>query len=146
MSISSKLFVMASGESNVYGTWYYWNFRTSSFKQVACLILHDEHTNYPIIRLSYLLTSPYINIVWLNSINMSTICAQVIWIFFLKIAWRMLCRCFDIFKCWLNSYRVICVILNVSCSLNYYLRFHYLSSFAKARHKSVLCTLTAIEM
>jgi hypothetical protein len=34
-SISSKLF----GEANVYGSSYYWNFRTSSFKQVACLIL-----------------------------------------------------------------------------------------------------------
>ena len=39
MSISSKLFVIASGEANVYGSSYYWNFRTSSFKQVACLIL-----------------------------------------------------------------------------------------------------------
>ena len=38
-SISSKLFVIASGEANVYGSSYYWNFRTSSFKQVACLIL-----------------------------------------------------------------------------------------------------------
>ena len=38
-SISSKLFVIASGEANVYGLSYYWNFRTSSFKQVACLIL-----------------------------------------------------------------------------------------------------------
>ena len=37
-SISSKLFVIASGEANVYGSSYYWNFRTSSFKQVACLI------------------------------------------------------------------------------------------------------------
>ena len=27
------------GEANVYGSSYYWNFRTSSFKQVACLIL-----------------------------------------------------------------------------------------------------------
>ena len=41
-SISSKLFVIASGEANVYGSSYYWNFRTSSFKQVACLILKDE--------------------------------------------------------------------------------------------------------
>ncbi len=40
-SISSKLFVIASGggEANVYGSSYYWNFRTSFFKQVACLIL-----------------------------------------------------------------------------------------------------------
>jgi hypothetical protein len=40
-SILSKLFVIASGggEANVYGSSYYWNFRTSSFKQVACLIL-----------------------------------------------------------------------------------------------------------
>ena len=40
-SISSKLFVIVSGggEANVYGSSYYWNFRTSSFKQVACLIL-----------------------------------------------------------------------------------------------------------
>ena len=40
-SIPSKLFVIASGggEANVYGSSYYWNFRTSSFKQVACLIL-----------------------------------------------------------------------------------------------------------
>jgi hypothetical protein len=42
-SISSKLFIIASGgasgEANVYGSSYYWNFRTSSFKQVACLIL-----------------------------------------------------------------------------------------------------------
>ena len=38
-SISSKLIVIASGEANVYGSSYYWNFRTSSFKQVACLIL-----------------------------------------------------------------------------------------------------------
>jgi hypothetical protein len=40
-SISSKLFINASGggEANVYGSSYYWNFRTSSFKQVACLIL-----------------------------------------------------------------------------------------------------------
>ena len=40
-SISSKSFVIASGggEANVYGSSYYWNFRTSSFKQVACLIL-----------------------------------------------------------------------------------------------------------
>ena len=40
-SISSKLFVITSGggEANVYGSSYYWNFRTSSFKQVACLIL-----------------------------------------------------------------------------------------------------------
>ena len=30
------------GEANVYGSSYYWNFRTSSFKQVACLILKDE--------------------------------------------------------------------------------------------------------
>jgi hypothetical protein len=28
------------GEANVYGSSYYWNFRTSSFKQVACLILY----------------------------------------------------------------------------------------------------------
>ena len=43
-SISSKLFVIASdgGEANVYGSSYYWNFRTSSFKQVVCLILKDE--------------------------------------------------------------------------------------------------------
>jgi hypothetical protein len=27
------------GEANVYGSSYYWNFRTSFFKQVACLIL-----------------------------------------------------------------------------------------------------------
>ena len=27
------------GEANVYGSSYYCNFRTSSFKQVACLIL-----------------------------------------------------------------------------------------------------------
>jgi hypothetical protein len=26
-------------DNNVYGSSYYWNFRTSSFKQVACLIL-----------------------------------------------------------------------------------------------------------
>jgi hypothetical protein len=41
-SISSKLFVIASGggEANVYGSSYYWKFRTSSFKQVACLILY----------------------------------------------------------------------------------------------------------
>ena len=41
-SKSSKLFVIASGdgEANVYGSSYYWNFRTSSFKQVACLILY----------------------------------------------------------------------------------------------------------
>ena len=38
-SISSKLFVIASGEANVYGSSYYWNLRTSSFKQVARLIL-----------------------------------------------------------------------------------------------------------
>jgi hypothetical protein len=43
-SISSKLFVIASGggEANVYGSSYYWNFRTSSFKQVACLILANS--------------------------------------------------------------------------------------------------------
>ena len=43
-SISSKLFIIASGggEANVYGSSYYWNFKTSSFKQVACLILKDE--------------------------------------------------------------------------------------------------------
>ena len=43
-SISSKLFVIASGggEANVYGSSYYWNFRTSSFKQVACLILQNN--------------------------------------------------------------------------------------------------------
>jgi hypothetical protein len=40
-SISSKLFVIASGEANVYVSSYYWNFRTSSFKQVACLILSE---------------------------------------------------------------------------------------------------------
>jgi hypothetical protein len=39
LKVSSKLFVIASGEANVYGSSYYWNFRTSSFKQVACLIL-----------------------------------------------------------------------------------------------------------
>jgi hypothetical protein len=33
-SISSQLFVIASGEANVYESSYYW-----SFKQVACLIL-----------------------------------------------------------------------------------------------------------
>jgi len=27
------------GEANVYRSSYYWNFRTSFFKQVACLIL-----------------------------------------------------------------------------------------------------------
>jgi hypothetical protein len=27
-------------EANVYGSSYYWNFKTSSFKQVACLILY----------------------------------------------------------------------------------------------------------
>jgi hypothetical protein len=31
------------GEANVYGS-YYWNFRTSSFKQVACLILFNVGT------------------------------------------------------------------------------------------------------
>ena len=43
-SISSKLFVISSGggEANVYGSSYYWNFRTSSFKQVACLILANS--------------------------------------------------------------------------------------------------------
>jgi hypothetical protein len=30
------------GEANVFGSSYYWNFRTSSFKQVACLILKNE--------------------------------------------------------------------------------------------------------
>ena len=50
-SISSKLFVIASdgGEANdggnVYGSSYYWNFRTSSFKQVACLILKPKNVN-----------------------------------------------------------------------------------------------------
>ena len=34
-SISSKLFVIASGAANVYGLSYYRNFRTSSFKQVV---------------------------------------------------------------------------------------------------------------
>jgi hypothetical protein len=29
-------------DNNVYGSLYYWNFRTSSFKQVACLILGSE--------------------------------------------------------------------------------------------------------
>ena len=43
-SISSKLFVIASGDANVYGSSYYWNFRTSSFKQVACLILTKVKT------------------------------------------------------------------------------------------------------
>jgi hypothetical protein len=38
------LFVIASGggEANVYGSSYYCNFRTSSFKQVACLILDNN--------------------------------------------------------------------------------------------------------
>ena len=45
MSISSKLFVIASGETNVYGSSYYWNFRTSSFKQVAYLILFTVAEN-----------------------------------------------------------------------------------------------------
>ena len=31
-------FASGGGEANVYGSSYYWNFRTSSFKQVACLI------------------------------------------------------------------------------------------------------------
>jgi hypothetical protein len=30
---------VCGGVANVYGSSYYWNFRTSSFKQVACLIL-----------------------------------------------------------------------------------------------------------
>jgi hypothetical protein len=29
-------------DNNVYRSSYYWNFRTSSFKQVACLVLKDE--------------------------------------------------------------------------------------------------------
>ena len=34
------------GEANVYESSYYWNFRTSSFKQVACLILeHDVYND-----------------------------------------------------------------------------------------------------
>ena len=43
-SISSNVFIIASGggEANVYGSSYYWNFRTSSFKQVACLILFNK--------------------------------------------------------------------------------------------------------
>ena len=45
-SISSKLFVIASGEANVHGSSYYWNVRTSSFKQVACLILHFIHISF----------------------------------------------------------------------------------------------------
>ena len=45
-SISSKLFVIASGESNVYGSSYYWNFRTSSFKQVAYLMLNLVRSTY----------------------------------------------------------------------------------------------------
>ena len=45
MSISSKLFVIASGETNVYGSSYYWNLRTSSFKQVAYLILFTVAEN-----------------------------------------------------------------------------------------------------
>ena len=45
-SISSKLFVIASSEANVYGSSYYWNFRTSSFKQVACLMLNLVRSTY----------------------------------------------------------------------------------------------------
>ena len=43
------------GEANVYGSSYYWNFRTSSFKQVACLILCSKilqdtgEWNWPVI-------------------------------------------------------------------------------------------------
>ena len=50
-SISSKLFVIASGggEANVYGSSYYWNFRISSFKQVACLILSKHKFNNTIL-------------------------------------------------------------------------------------------------
>ena len=33
-------------DNNVYGSSYYWNFRTSSFKQVACLILCPEGVTY----------------------------------------------------------------------------------------------------
>jgi hypothetical protein len=54
-SISSKLFVIASGEANVYGSSYYWNFRTSSFKQVACLILLHETPNLSSV--NYLMTT-----------------------------------------------------------------------------------------
>ena len=36
--------LIASGEANVYGSSCYWKFRTSSFKQVACLILKEQLT------------------------------------------------------------------------------------------------------
>ena len=52
-SISSKLFVIA----NVYGSSYYWNFRTSSFKQVACLILTSLWTS---VLLTYICSSFYV--------------------------------------------------------------------------------------
>ena len=39
------MFVIASGEANVYGSSYYWNLRISSFKQVACLILQGIVNN-----------------------------------------------------------------------------------------------------
>ena len=54
-SISSKLFVIASGEANVYGSSYFWNFRTSSFKQVAFLILEMVNCLNTIILKSFVI-------------------------------------------------------------------------------------------
>jgi hypothetical protein len=36
-------------DNNLYGSSYYWNFRTSSFKQVACLILQWALSIFPIV-------------------------------------------------------------------------------------------------
>ena len=58
-SISSKLFVIASGggEANVYGSSYYWNFRTS-----ACLILYLKACLKMVIFSSYVRRSlPFVS-------------------------------------------------------------------------------------
>jgi hypothetical protein len=39
-------------DNNVYRSSYYWNFRTSSFKQVACLILTDLYSLFFIQKIS----------------------------------------------------------------------------------------------
>ena len=40
-------------DNNMYRSSYYWNFRTSSFKQVACLILLLVHINYMLLNINF---------------------------------------------------------------------------------------------
>ena len=51
-------------DNNLYGSSYYWNFRTSSFKQVACLILTSKHRYNMATSNKYKCTQTHSKFIW----------------------------------------------------------------------------------